>query len=74
MIVVLAVAIALLLGGAGAATAACTYSMTNVAEVAPGSTNTVGSLVITMDAATARQQRRQLRGLQPAGPASRDLA
>jgi hypothetical protein len=53
VIVVLAVAAALMLGGAGAALAACSYSMTNVAEVAPGSTNTVGSLVITMDAATA---------------------
>ncbi len=53
VIVGLAVMIALLLGGAGAASAACTYSMTTVAEVAPGSTTPVGSLVITMDAATA---------------------
>ena len=55
MIVVLSVMAALMLGGAGAALAACSYSMTNVAEVAPGSTNTpIGSLVITFDAATAQ--------------------
>ncbi len=42
-----------MLGGAVVAAAACSYGMTNVAEVAPGSTNTVGSLVITLDAATA---------------------
>jgi len=55
MIVVLAVMAALMLGGAGAATAASSYSMTNVGEVQPGSTNTpIGSLVITLDAATAQ--------------------
>jgi hypothetical protein len=54
MIVVLAVLAALMLGGAGAAIAACSYSMTSVSEVQPGSTNApIGSLVITLDAATA---------------------
>jgi hypothetical protein len=53
VIVVPAVVAFLLLYGAGVAVAACTYSMTSVAEVAPGSTTPIGSLVITMDAATA---------------------
>jgi hypothetical protein len=54
VIVVLAVVATLMLGGAGAAMAACSYSMTTVAEVGQGSTNTpVGSLVITLDAPTA---------------------
>ncbi len=55
VIVALAVVAALMLGAAGAAMATSSYSMTTVAEVGPGSANTpVGSLVITLDPATAR--------------------
>lgn len=42
-----------LLAQAGPAGAACTYSMTNVAQVSAGTTSAIGSLEITLDPATA---------------------